>query len=331
MRHRPAGLVVLALLLVCAVIHPRPLCAEARTARVGILSWRVGTSVEDTRRWYEPFTRSLAQGGWVEGKNLSVIYFFPTDFKASLLADMAEEMVQQKIDVIVADSAPSTQAAYRATRSIPIVALDFTNDPVAAGYAESYGRGGKNVTGVFLDAPEFAGKWFELLTAVIPRLSRVAVLYDPAPGTAHLRAVESVARARGIQLEVVEVHTPADLERAFTSFQKRPQAVVVLPAPLTYTHAKRLGELSVKHRLPATAMARRFAEYGGAMSYGPVLRAVYERCGEFVAKILNGSSPSELPIERPAKFELLVNLKTTERLGLKVPEAVMLRADELIR
>jgi putative ABC transport system substrate-binding protein len=332
--HRPAALLVLAVLLVSAVIHPRPLCAEARTARVGILTWRVGTtSVEETRRWYEPFTRSLAQGGWVEGKNLSVIHFdfFPADFRASLLGDMVEQMVQQKIDVIFADSAPSTLAAYRATRSIPIVALDFTNDPVAAGYAESYGRPGKNITGVFLDAPEFAGKWFELLTAVVPRLSRVAVLYDPAPGTAHLRAVESAARARGIQLEVVKVHTPEDLERAFTSFRKRPQAVVVLPAPLTYTHAKRLGELSVKHRLPATAMARRFAEYGGAMSYGPVHTAVYERCGEFVAKILNGSSPSELPVERPSKFELLVNLKTMERLGLKVPEEVMLRADELIR
>jgi putative ABC transport system substrate-binding protein len=127
------------------------------------------------------------------------------------------------------------------------------------------------------------------------------------------------------------VHTPEDLERAFTSFRKRPQAVVVLPSPLTYTYAKRLGELSVKHRLPATAMARRFAEHGGTMSYGPVQVAVYERCGEFVAKILNGTSPTELPVERPAKFELLVNLTTAERLGLKVPEAVMLRADELIR
>jgi len=149
---------------------------------------------------------------------------------------MVEQMVQQKIDVIFADSAPSTQAAYRATRSIPIVALDYTNDPVAAGYAESYGRPGKNITGVFLDAPEFAGKWFELLTAVVPRLS-----------------------------------------------------------------------------------------------YGPVQAAVYERCGEFVAKILNGSSPSELPVERPSKFQLLINLKTMERLGLKVPEEVMVRADELIR
>ena len=331
MGHRPAALLVLAVLLVSAVIHPRPLCAEARTARVGILTLPRGTSVEETRRWYEPFTRSLAQGGWVEGKNLSVIHFFPAEVRASLLGDMVEQMVQQKIDVIFADSAPSTLAAYRATRSIPIVALDFTNDPVAAGYAESYGRPGKNITGVFLDAPEFAGKWFELLTAVVLRLSRVAVLYDPAPGTAHLRAVESAARAGGIQLEVVKVHTPKDLERAFTSFRKRPQAVVVLPAPLTYTYAKRLGELSVKHRLPATAMARQFAEYGGAMSYGPVQAAVYERCGEFVAKILNGSSPSELPVERPSKFELLVNLKTMERLGLKVPEEVMLRADQLIR
>jgi putative ABC transport system substrate-binding protein len=259
----------------------------------------------------------LAQGGWVEGKNLSIVHFFPTEFGPSHIANAAEQAVQQKVDVIFADSAPSTQAASRATRSIPIVALDFTNDPVAAGYAESYGRPGKNVTGVFLDAPEFAGKWFDLLGAVVPRLSRVAALYDPAPGSTHLRAVESIARVRGVQLEVLEVRTPEDLERAFTGFRKRPQAVVVLPAPM--------------HRLPATAMARRFAEYGGMMSYGPVQAAVYERCGVLAAKILNGSEPGVLPVERPTEFELLVNLKTAERLGLKIPEAIVLRANELIR
>jgi putative ABC transport system substrate-binding protein len=282
------------------------------------------------QRFYEPFTRSLAQGGWVEGKNLSIVYFFAGDFKSNL-AIAAEQAVLQKMDVIFADSAPSTQAAYRATRSIPIVALDFTNDPVAAGYAESYARPGRNITGVFLDAPEFSGKWFELLTALIPNLSRVAALYDPTPGTAHLRAVQSTARGRAIQLEAIEVRTVKDIERAFTSFRKRPQAVVLLPAPLMYYHAQLLGKLSVKHRLPATSIARQFAEHGRAMSYGPVLAAALERCGVFTAKILNGIRPGELPMERAAKFELLVNMRTAKQLRLKVPEAVMLRADELLR
>jgi putative tryptophan/tyrosine transport system substrate-binding protein len=332
MAKRFANLLVFGLLLTFAALHATAAFAETKTARVGVLSWRHGEdSPDETRRWYEPFTRSLAQAGWVEGRNLSVVYFFPTDFGPSQLAATARQLVQQKIDVIFADSAPSTQAAFAVTRDIPIVALDFTNDPVAVGYAESYGRPGKNVTGVFLDAPEFAGKWFELLTAVVPHLTRVAALYDPAPGTAHLRAVQSVARGRGMALEVKEVHTPEDLDRAFSGFLKRPQAVVMLPAPLTYTQAKRLGQLAVKHRLPATSMARVFAESGGAMSYGPVQAAVYERCGIFAAKILNGTKPGELPVERPAKFELLVNLKATEKLGLKLPEAVLLRADELIR
>ena len=331
MRHRPRVSAVLAVLLVYAVLHSGPLCAEARTARVAILTWQVGSTPEETRRWYEPFTRELAQRGWVEGKNLSIVHLFPADFGPSTIVNLAEQAVQQKMNLILADSAPSTLAASRATRSIPIVALDFTNDPVAAGYAESYGRPGKNITGVFLDAPEFAGKWFELLTAVVPNLSRIGVLYDPAPGTAHLRAVESTVRARGMQMEVIEVRAPEDLERAFTSFRKRPQAVVVLPAPLTYTQAKRLGELSAKYRLPATAMARRFAEFGGLMSYGPVQAAAYERCGVFAAKILNRTSPGELPVERPAKFELVVNLKSAQRLGLKVPQELLLRADALIR
>jgi putative ABC transport system substrate-binding protein len=240
-------------------------------------------------------------------------------------------MVELNVDVIVADSAPTLRAAYAATRTIPIVATDYTTDPVAEGYVLSYRRPGGNVTGVFLDAPEFAGKWFELLKAMIPGLSRVAVLWDPAPGPTHLQAVRSVAGSLNIRLQVLEVSKPAGIDTAFSAISEGTQAVIILPSPMTYGQIARLARLALKHRLPATTMNPEFASAGGIIAYGPDSDLTDERMAIMVAKILSGSKPAHLPVERPTTFQLVVNLKTAKALGITIPQSILLRADEVIR
>jgi putative ABC transport system substrate-binding protein len=246
-------------------------------------------------------------------------------------AEAASELVALKVDVIFADSAPAVRAAFLATRTIPIVGQDLTTDPIAEGYVESYGRPGGNLTGVFLDAPEFSAKWLELLKAIVPGLSRAVALWDPSPGDAHLRALQPTARSLGIQLQVVEVRTPEDIDRAASEFRGRPQALIVLPSPMTWRESARLVKLTTKQRLPATSFSRAFAVTGGLVAYGPNEDSVDERCGVLVANILRGARPAELPIERPTKLQLVVNLKAAKALNLRIPEAVLARADEVIR
>jgi len=329
MEHRTAAVLLLSVAFLSGLAWTGESCAQAKIARVGILSFFGGTDAE-LREWMKPFTRTLTDQGWTEGKNVSFEYR-NVQSGPSQLAETANELVRLKVDVIFADSAPSVRAARAATRNIPIVAIDFTTDPVAEGYVETYGRPGGNVTGVFLDAPEFAGKWFQLLKAMIPRLSRVLVLWDPSPGTAHLHAVQKFAKSLRIQLQVIEVRNPDDIDKAFSALRGHPQAVIILPSPLMYLQNEQLATLAMKRRLPGTSMAHAFAEAGGTIAYGPERIAVYERCAGLAAKILGGAKPGDLPVERPTKVQLIVNLKSAKALGLTVPESVLYRADEVIQ
>jgi putative tryptophan/tyrosine transport system substrate-binding protein len=328
MQKRTAAVLLVSAVLLISLGFARESRGQANTQRVGILGTPLRDSAYDA--YYAAFRNRLAQHGWIEGKNVAFEYRDalgqPPQFDES-----AAQLVGLKVDVIYANSAPATRAAYVATQSIPIVALDFTNDPVAAGYADSYGRPGRNLTGIFLDAPGFAGKWLELLKAVIPRLSRIAVLWDPSPGSGHLEALQVAARSLGVKLEVVEARTPDDFDKALASLRGRPQALIILPSPMIWKESARLAALAMKHRLPATSMADLFAKAGGAISYGPDVNASWERAGVLVAQILGGAKPAELPVESPAKFQLIVNLKTAKALGLTIPESILLRADEVIR
>ncbi|UCH48950.1 MAG: ABC transporter substrate-binding protein, partial [Betaproteobacteria bacterium] len=177
---------------------------------------------------------------------------------------------------------------------------------------------------------EFAGKWFELLQALIPHLSSIAVLWDPTPGATHLDAVRSVAKSLDIRLQVLEVRKPADIDAAFSALRGSPQALVILPSPMIYGESSLLAALAMKHRLPATSMAPYFAIEGGTLAYGPELTSADERIAVLVAKILGGADPAELPVERPRKFQLVVNLKTAKALGITIPQSILLRADEVI-
>ena len=330
MKYRPAAVLLLAVALLSTLGWTGETWGQAKIPRVGILTYQQGLTGNQAKQWYEPFRRTLANQGWIEGENVSFEFGNPLG-DASRFAERAAEFVRLKVDVIWADSAPGVRAAFAATRTIPIVAIDFTNDPVAAGYADSYGRPGGNVTGVFLDAPEFAGKWLELLKAVVPGLSRVAILWDPRPGDTHLKAVQAAAPHFGVHIQVLKVHEPDEIDRAFSAFRGRPKALIILPSPMLYKQSERLANLLTKHRLPATSMAREFADAGGAIAYGPERASAFERSAILVAKILGGTKPGDLPIERPTKVQLVVNLKTAKALGLTVPYSVLVRADEVIQ
>jgi putative ABC transport system substrate-binding protein len=304
--------------------------AQAKLPRVGIIMVDATSDAPAAGDRSEIILRALADQGWIEGQNVS---FEVRNARGDppRFAEVAAELVRLQVDVIWADSAPALRAAYAATRTIPIIVGDFTTDPVAAGYAKSYRRPGGNVTGVFLDAPQFSGKWLDLMKEIIPNLSRVAVLWDPTAGDTHLRALNAISPSFGVQLDVVEVRKPEDVDEAGTRFRGRPQALIILPSPITYAENARLARLAMKERLPAISIFEAFAKTGGAVAYGPEMLPVANRTAVLVTKVLNGAKPADLPIERPTKYRLVVNLKTAKTLGIKIPQSILLRADEVIR
>jgi len=303
---------------------------QTQLARVGILSFVSISDDAAPETWFLPFLRTLSDQGWVERKNVSFEYRSAHSDPARF-AEAAKALVDLNVDVILAVGAPAVRAAHATTRTIPIVAADYTADPIANNYVESYARPGGNVTGIFLDAPSIAGKWFELLQAMVPDLSHVAVLWDPSPGSNHLLAIRSVAKSLSILVQVVEVRKPDDLSPAFDGLSKQTQAVIILPSPMHYSYSAQLAGLALKHRLPATSMARAFAMTGGALAYGPTEPATYERSAVLVAKILGGAKAANIPLERPTKLELVVNLDTAKTLGITVPQSILLRADGVIK
>jgi putative ABC transport system substrate-binding protein len=329
MEHRVFALLILSLGALTSLGWAAASWGQTKVPRVGILSY-VGATPKAQKEFLQPFRDKLAELGWVEGQQVEIAYSRGVS-TPSQLADAAADLTRLKPDVIYADSAPSVRALHAATSTIPTVAIDFTTDPIAEGYVESYGRPGKNITGIFLDAPEFSGKWIELLKATVPDLSRVVVLWDPSPGPAHVQAVKVIAKSTGVQVQVIEVRTPEDIDRASSELRGRPQALIILPSPMLFLQNERLARLALKHRLPATSMTRGFADAGGLITYGPQRVPVYERAAVLVAKILRGAKPADLPVERPTTFELIVNLKTAKALGITIPQSILGRADEVIR
>jgi putative tryptophan/tyrosine transport system substrate-binding protein len=296
--------------------------AETKVPRIGILAI--------TRGNLENYEKALRPHGLIPGKNV-VLEIRDAGGDPRAMAGPANELVQLKVDVIFAVGPPSVRAAAAATNTIPIVAHDLETDPVAAGYAQSYSRPGGNITGLFLDSPDLAGKWIELLRSIVPKLSRIVVLWDTTSGPIPLQAVRDVAPSFGIDLQVLEIHAPAEIDAAGSRFRGRPQALIALPSPMMFYESVRLANLARKQRLPATSMFVSFAEAGGMLAYGPDLPATFDPCAELVAKILAGAKPGDLPIQRPTKFEFVFNQKAARNLRLKVPPAVLIRADRVIQ
>jgi putative tryptophan/tyrosine transport system substrate-binding protein len=247
------------------------------------------------------------------------------------IAPMAAEIVGQNVDVISANGPAVLEAFRSATQTIPIVALDLESDPVGSGLVASLARPGGNITGIFLDFPEFTAKWLELLKENNPKLSRVTVLWDPATGRTQMKAVEQAAGSLSIQLDISEVRTPSDFDAAFASASRRGAgAVLMLSSPLISPNVQILADLAVRHNLPAITLFPDFARAGGLLAYGPNLLDMYRQTGLMAGKVLQGAKPAEMPIERPTKFELVLNLRTAKTLAISIPTSILLRADEVI-
>ena len=324
-------LVLLVMLALGVFVAPLAVNAQAPTkaARIGFL--RSAPDTPEVQRDFDAFTQVLRDHGYSAGQNATIAYRYPTE-PTTLLSALAGELLQFKADVIVAAGPAAVEAARHATTTVPIVAMDLGRDPVVNGLVERYSHPGGNLTGVFLDEPEFSGKWLELLREVVPGLTRVAVLWDPTTGQAQVRGLESAARAVGVQLHMLKVHSVEEFAGAFHSaMPEHPDAVIILSAPLVNAHRKHLAALAVTHRLPAITLFPGFAREGGLIAYGPSLTDVYRQTAVLVAKILHGASPADVPIERPAKFELVINLKTAQELGLTIPPTLLFQANEVIR
>ena len=254
-----------------------------------------------------------------------------SDGDPTRIAPLAAEILKSKVDVILVSGPQVLQAFRSVTTTIPIVAVDFESDAVGSGIVASVARPGGNVTGVFFDFRNFAAKWIELLKEISPQLSRVAVLWNPDGGPMQMKAVEQAAGLLAIQIDVLEVRTRSDFEGAFTSATGlRADAVVMLSDALIGPNVQTLADLAARHRLPAITLYPDFARAGGLLAYGPDILDAYQQAGTMIGKVPKGAKPAELPIEVPTKFPLVVNLRTARSLGLSIPTAILLRADEVI-
>ena len=299
-----------------------------KPARIGIL--RAGPDDSVFRRNFGPFVPELRERGFAEGKNLSVEYRVRPGRPEEIL-QQASDLVRAKVDAILAIAAPGVRAASKVTSSIPIVAVDLESDPIAEGFANSLARPGGNITGLFLDFPELSGKWIELLKEAMPGLSRAAVLVDPAIGPYLIKGAVAAGEAMQVQIFRLEARTPAELASAFeVASRQKAQAILVLSSPVFASARKEIAAFAVKHRLPAIMPFPEFADDGGLMGYGPHLTSMFRQAGSVMAKVLLGTHPREIPIERPTRFELVVNRRTAAVLAMTIPPTTRLRADRVI-
>jgi putative ABC transport system substrate-binding protein len=299
--------------------------------RIGLLS---PYSAADSTLWYEAFRLALRERGWIEGKNISFEYRY-AESRRERLADLMTDLVRQKVDVIVtAISIDPRIAATAASASPPIPIITAAwSAPMASGMVKSMARPGGNITGLSQMSNELAGKRLELLKEMVPKVSRVAVLWSP-------RSVVSVdvwkelqlpAQQLGIQLQSLEVQAATEIDNAFAdAVGARAGAILIVASPVTVTNLKRIASLAAKSRLPSIFQWTEFADAGGLLAYGPDRTDLFRHSAIYADKILKGAKPGDLPIEQPTKFELVINGKTAKTLGLKIPNSILVRADRVI-
>ena len=303
----------------------------AKVARIGYLSINLAGSPHMT----EGFRQGLRDLGYVEGRNV-LIEFRDAEGKLERLHALAAELVALKVDVVVVGGTVAAVAAKQATKIVPIVFVSAV-DPVTDGLVASLARPEGNVTGLATLAPELVGKRLEQLKQIVPGLSRVAVLWQPgALGERTERDLrkeaEGAARLLEMRLQFVEVRGPVDFDRAFSDMTRaRAGALMVLGSSMLINERGQVVSLAAKNRLPAVYGLREYVDAGGLVSYGPNNVDLFRRAATYVDKILKGAKPAELPVEQPTKFELVINLKTAQALGLTIPQSVLRRADEVIQ
>jgi len=324
------SLLFVVILLTVAVI------AEAqqpkKVPRIGYLS--AADAARESAR-FEAIRLALRELGHIEGQNIATEYRY-AEGKQDRAPELFAELVRLKVDIIVVAGGPvSVRAAKNATKTIPIVMMGSGTDPVMEGLVESLARPGGNVTGLTLLSGDLGGKRLELLKEAVPKLARVAVLYDPAVPVGEFQVKEvlpDAARALRLTFQPWEVRAADGFEKVFAAISKwRPNGLYVLRSPLMAANGKRIAGFALKSRLPSMYQSREGVDAGGLMYYGADLADSYRRAAVFVDKILKGAKPADLPVEQPTKFELVINLKTAKQIGLTIPPGVLARANRLIK
>jgi putative ABC transport system substrate-binding protein len=323
-------------LLGLAVILASPHLAEGQQTpkaipQIGFIS-STGTP-EASSPLFDAFRTGLRDLGYVDGKNIVIVHRY-AEGRLDRMPSLVKEFVQQKVDVIIGVNNVVIHAAKEATKTIPIVMISSV-DPVAAGYVESFGHPGGNITGLAWLNRDISAKRVELLKEVLPKMSRVAVLWDadgPGPAIA-VKEYEAAARAFKIEFRSIAARGPnPDFAEAFqTAKAARMEAFIIVGNALMSKHAKQIFELATKNRLPSMTEARHYVDAGGLMSYGASLADLYGRAAEYVVDILKGAKPGGLPVKLASRFEIFINLNTAKQLGLVIPQQVLVQADKVIR
>jgi putative tryptophan/tyrosine transport system substrate-binding protein len=315
--------VVFAVCLLAVSLH-----AAAQPSKVP----RIGVLESDRRLAVNAFQDGLRQFGYVEKQNIA-IEWRSADGRAERLPQLAAELVRLKVEIIVATNNPAIAAAQAATTTIPIVMV-WATDPVALRFVTSLARPAGNITGLTIQTPELAGKRLELLKEAVPKLTHVAVIWDPTePGRQQLvKETEVAAPKLGLQIHTLDVRDVREIRRTFTAITKeRVGAVLVYGSSMISAQRTVIAELAAKHRLPTMCPTPEWMDAGFVMSYATRLSDVYRRAPYFVDRILKGTKPGDLPVEQPTKFELVINLKTAKALRLTIPQSILLRADQVIQ
>jgi putative tryptophan/tyrosine transport system substrate-binding protein len=309
-----------------------PISAQ-QPAKIPVIGRLGASSASGEAARMEAFRQGLRELGYIEGKNI-VIEWRHAEGKLDRLPVLAGELVRLKVDIIITGGGNATEAAMKATSTIPIV-MAQSGDPVADGFVASLARPGGNITGLSRLSRELSGKRLELLKEIVPKLSRVAVFGTSTnrSNAKTLREVELAAPAFGVKLQYRDVLDPKDYESAFRAASKgRAEAILVeVWGPVLTPHVKEFAELAVKNRLPAMYVDRRHVEAGGLMNYGVSEPDLDRRTAAYVEKILKGRQPADLPVEQPTKFEFIINLKAAKQIGLTIPPNVLARADRVIK
>ena len=327
--------IVIWLLLLTVLLFPiSPAQAQQpkKVPRIGYLS-PVDAARESARS--EGIRLALRELGYIEGQNIAIEYRYG-EGKIDRYPELLAELVRLKVDIIVvaAGGDRGIQAIKNATKTIPIVMAGLPADPVESGVVESLARPGGNVTGVSLLTRELDAKRLELLKEAVPKVARVAVLYDPIPSNVRTVKDDLPAAARGLRLTVWswEVRGAVDFDKVFSGISKqRPDGLLVLGSPLTNINRKRIVDFALKSRLPSISSVREFVAAGGLMSYGADEAERYRRVAYYVDRILKGAKPADLPVEQPTKFELVINLKTAKQIGVTIPQTLLYRVDKVIK
>lgn len=305
-----------------------PLTVRAQQSSSGLPV--VGVLATTPSENHDAFVRALQQLGYTNGGNVRL----ETRFHGGAVNqpdEMARDLVALKPNIILASNPYAIRAVLNATRDIPVVGVDLESDPVASGLVKSLSRPGGNFTGFFLDIPELGGKQIELLMEAVPGLTRVAIVWDATIGEVQFRATEGARRPKGVVLQSLPIRLAEDFDAALEqAVRNGAQGVILLSSPLIFLRRAHIADVAAKARLPTISLFTSFPRFGGLMAYGPNFASIFTQAAEYVVRILAGARPGELPIQRPTKFELIINAKAASAIGLDLPSALLARADEVI-